>query len=200
MDVTPEMLVELECRFAPVVATSPAVFSPQERIRKDAENAGGDKMASDRNGYADFYAEVLSGLRPARIVEVGVFQGSSLAMWCDLFPDAEVVGLDLDFVRYGRNLPFLRDAGAFARCAPRLVEWDAYSEAAPDVGGPVDLFVDDGPHTEPAIRNALRLFGPVMSAGGVYVVEDYAGAGRLLSEAFPDGRVVSSGRIAAARL
>lgn len=157
-------------------------------------------MGSDRNGYASFYADVLNGLSPKRIVELGVFQGASLALWCELFPDADVIGLDLDFVRFGDNVPFLLDAGAFLGSTPRLVVWDAYSELLPDVSGPIDLFVDDGPHTEPAIRNALRLFGPLMAAGGVYVVEDYDGGGRLLTEAFPDAQVVSSGRIAAARM
>jgi hypothetical protein len=197
--VTAADLVALERKFAPAVGTAPAVFSPDERLRTDLDNFGGDKMAEDRNGYADAYAQVLSGLTPATVVELGVFQGVSLAMWSDLFPDARVVGLDLDFVRFDAHLPTLQGRGGFPGRMPVLLEFDAYGTVAPHVG-PVDLFVDDGPHTERAIRNVLSLFGPQMAVGGVYVVEDFHGGDTLLADAFPNARIVSSGRFNAALL
>jgi predicted O-methyltransferase YrrM len=200
VEITTTTLIDLERRYAPTVGQAPAVFSPYERIRTDTGNAGGDKMSPERNGYAQFYADILDGFRPLRVVELGVFQGVSLAVWSDLFPDAEVIGLDLDFDRFYGNLPFLRQAGAFSRSDPRLVVWDAYSEESPDLPRPIDLFVDDGPHTLPAIKNALSRFGPLMADGGVYVVEDFDGANELLRASFPDATVVSSGRVAAARM
>lgn len=197
--ISAPQLVELERKFAPMPGDAPAVFSPLERIRRDPRNAGGDKMATDRNGYADAYAQVLSGLDPQLVVELGVFQGVSLAMWCDLFPDAHVVGLDLDFDRFEAHLPFLVEQGAFSVCSPSLIKFDAYSDLAPNLDM-VDLFVDDGPHTEPAIRNALGLFGPLMSPDGVYVVEDFEGGDRLLAKAFPQARIICAGRLNAALL
>ena len=192
-------LVDLERRYAPSVGRLPGLFSPVEIERLGDGNAGGDKMGPDRNGYADVYAEVLSGLSPSTVVELGVFQGVSLAMWCDLFPDAHVVGLDLDFGRFDEHLPFLTNQGAFSLSNPSLVKFDAYSDRPPTVDM-IDLFVDDGPHTETAIRNAISLFGPLMSPDGVYVVEDFDGGDRLLAEAFPQARIVSAGRLNAALL
>jgi hypothetical protein len=199
MAVTGRELVELELRYAPVRGAAPSVFSPSERIRTDAENGGGDKMGPDRNGYADVYASLLDGLTPQVVVELGVFQGVSMAMWCDLFPAARVVGLDLDFDRFYAHLSRLEGFGAFGSNRPDLIRFDAYGTAALDLA-PIGLFVDDGPHTEPAIVNVLRLFGPQMAAGGLYVVEDFAGADVLLADQFPGATIVTAGRLAAARL
>jgi len=197
--ITVERLRDLELRFAPTVGSAPAVFSAHETIRTDTHNAGGDKMASDRNGYADFYSQVLEGIDPRLVVELGVFQGVSLAIWCDLFPGAHVVGLDLDFDRFDAHRQFLRERGAFETNIPSLIRLDAYGDATPNLHM-IDLFVDDGPHTEPAIRNCLSLFGPLMAPGGIYVVEDFDGGDRLLSEMFPQARLIRAGRINAACL
>lgn len=200
--ITPQSLVDLERRFAPTVGAAPAVFSVNERTRTDRMNAGGDKMAADRNNYAPAYAALLDGLQPSVVVELGVFQGVSMAMWCDLFPDAHVIGLDLDFDRFEANWPALVGQGAFARSSPDLRTFDAYQPRLgnlSDVSG-IDLFVDDGPHTADAIRNVLRLVGPLMADGGVYVVEDFRGAADLLAREFPDAEIVGAGMLAAARL
>jgi predicted O-methyltransferase YrrM len=202
MDVTPELLVELERRYAPHVGTLPGVFSRWEVERLGDGNGGGDKMAADRNNYAAAYATVLADLNPTVVVELGVFQGVSMAMWCELFPEATVVGLDLDFERYSENLPNLRDRGAFRVNSPVLHEWDAYGddvEYVRDLGG-LDLFVDDGPHTKDAIENVVRMVGPLMNPGGVYVIEDYPAGDGILSTAFPDAHIIRAGRLNAARL
>lgn len=200
--ITAEMLVQLERKYAPRVGSAPAVFSPHERTRTDAHNAGGDKMAADRNGYAEVYARLLGRMEPQRIVELGVFQGASMALWCELFPDAEVVGLDLSLDRYHANVAALKGRGAFTVNSPLLHEWDAYSDDAEflrDLGA-IDVFVDDGPHTRDAIKNVLGLVGPLMADGGVYVIEDFPGGGDLLHDVFPDAEVIYAGRLNAARL
>jgi hypothetical protein len=200
--ITAELLVALERKFAPAVGNAPAVFSSLERTRTDTVNAGGDKMAADRNGYADVYASLLDGLHPTVVVELGVFQGVSMAMWCDLFPKAAVIGLDLEFDRFDACRPSLVERGAFASNVPTLLKFDAYlsnTEVLAVLPG-IDLFVDDGAHTRDAIRNVIGLVGPLMNRGGVYVVEDFDDGGELLAEAFPDADIVYAGRLNAARL
>lgn len=202
MTITAHRLIELEERFAPTIGAAPSVFSPHERTRTDPMNAGGDKMGPDRNGYADTYARLLDGMEPQRLVELGVFQGASMALWCDLFPEAEVVGLDLSLDRYHANVTELKGRGAFTVNSPLLHEWDAYSDDAEFLRdfGAIDVFVDDGPHTLDAIENVLRLVGPLMADGGVYVIEDFPGGGDLLRAVFPDAQVIYAGRLNAARL
>jgi hypothetical protein len=84
--VNGELLAELEGRYSPVKGKLPAVRSPLERWRSNRWNEGGDKMSADRHGYADDYARLLARWDTPTLVEVGVFQGASLAIWCDLFP------------------------------------------------------------------------------------------------------------------
>ena len=56
-----------------------------------AEKYGTDKL---QHGYIPFYVKNLPE-KPKRILEIGVKEGRSLAMWAEYFPDAEIRGLDL---------------------------------------------------------------------------------------------------------
>lgn len=54
---------------------------------------GSDKSSLGHN-YCGFYEKHLPK-NPKRILEIGVKEGASLAMWAEFFPDAEIHGLDL---------------------------------------------------------------------------------------------------------
>ena len=197
--VTAQQLIELEARFAPQIEKGPSAFSPLERERTCAHNLGGDKMAGDRNGYADFYAWLANKVQPETLVELGVFRGSSLAVWDAVWPGIRLLGLDLELGRYEQNLPALLDRGAFPDGLPEVRTFDAYKpETVPIVEtlGHVDVFVDDGPHTLSAIQTCLTAVGPLVRQA--YVVEDYAGTKALLERQFPGWEVREQGRIAAA--
>lgn len=56
-----------------------------------AAKYGTDKL---EHGYIPFYEQHLPK-EPKRILEIGVKEGRSLAMWAEYFPNAEVYGLDL---------------------------------------------------------------------------------------------------------
>lgn len=56
-----------------------------------AAKYGTDKL---EHGYIPFYEKHLPK-DPKRILEIGVKEGKSLAMWAEFFPNAEVHGLDL---------------------------------------------------------------------------------------------------------
>jgi predicted O-methyltransferase YrrM len=185
--VDAERLIALEAQFAPEVTKGRHVFSQLDRDPHAPWELGGDKMASDRNNYAAAYADLLKNRTPNVIMELGVFRGESMALWCELFPDATVVGVDLDLTRYHEHYSVLKERGAFARNEPVLVEWDAFSDDASvlEPFGPVDLFVDDGPHTDAAIRNVARLVKPLMAPGSAYVVEDFLRGDRILMDTFP---------------
>jgi cephalosporin hydroxylase len=185
--VNGELLAELEGRYSPVKGKLPAVRSPLERWRSNRWNEGGDKMSADRHGYADDYARLLARWDTPTLVEVGVFQGASLAIWCDLFPQGRVVGLDVDLSRYWQHRPELKAAGAFALSDPVVVDgWDAY---APNVtalaqaldGRTIDVLVDDGPHTDVAVLSVYDAVAPLLSPSFTYIVEDMPNGADLLA-------------------
>jgi hypothetical protein len=197
-----ERLIELERKFAPEIERGKAVFSPLDPNPHAPWELGGDKMGPDRHGYADLYAEVLDGFVPTTIVELGVFQGASLALWAAMFPDAHLIGLDLDFERYEARRDALQAAGAFPKGQPTLVTFDAYGPSEPLVKAlgrrRIGLFVDDGPHTPDAIERVAGMVGPLMAKRAVYVIEDYPRGGDVLRKHFPDWQVRSSGEWSAA--
>ena len=197
--MNPDLLTELELRYAPEKGKLPAVKSPLEQWRKNKWNEGGDKMSPGRHGYAADYARLLSRWQSPTIVEVGVFQGVSLAVWCDLFPNGRVVGLDFDLSRYWRHRPILKAAGAFGMCEPVTVGmWDAYAPDVPSLtaalaGRTIDVVVDDGPHTDVAVSRVLDVMLPLLSPQFTYIVEDMANGEELLRTRIPTGRSGQSG-------
>lgn len=189
-------LIELERKYAPEIQQGKGVFSPHGAKDHAPWNLGGDKMGSDRNNYAPAYAEILDGLDPDVIVELGVFKGASMALWCDLYPEARVIGLDIDPSRFCEDE--LRAAGAFEDNFPVIIQFDAYMDPAEvllDYTGGVDLFVDDGPHRADAISRAVTEFGPLMNPGGRFVVEDFPAAAPLMAAQWPDAEIRSWGSI-----
>jgi hypothetical protein len=197
--VNGDLLRTLEGKYSPQKGKLPAVRSPRDKWRSNRWNEGGDKMSADRHGYADDYARLLTRWTAPTIVEVGVFQGASLAIWCDVFPDGHVIGLDLDLQRFWDHRPTLRDAGAFARSEPVVVGmWDAYQ---PDMhslraalgGRTIDVLVDDGPHTDVSVQTVMAAVAPLMSPQFTYIVEDMPNGAALLAAQYPEGVAGQSG-------
>lgn len=195
-----ERLIDLERQFAPAIEKGPGVFSKHDRNGHAPWNLGGDKMAADRNGYGQFYADIFETVTPTSIVELGVFRGVSLAVWRAMWPDIPVLGLDLDLNRYREHEPTLRGRGAFDGKPVHAAIWDAYE---PDlhviravVGDEIGVFVDDGPHTADAIRIVAEQVGPMVSQA--YVLEDFPGGEGILREMFDGWEIRHAGRISAA--
>lgn len=104
--------------------------------------------------------------RPVRMLEIGVSKGGSLALWRRYFgPDAIIFGIDIDpkcakfngidgQVRIGSQ-----DDPKFLRS---VVE---------EMGG-VDIVLDDGSHFAKHMDASLDVLFPMLSVGGIYVLED----------------------------
>lgn len=127
--------------------------------REIAREMGNDKFTDTyAHRYFDFYEHEFRGFRPARIVEIGVQGGKSLRLWKRLFPEAEVVGVDID--------PSVRVEGF------SVVHVDQAERGAFDWLDWADLVIDDGGHT---MRQQVRTFDavwPKVRPGGAYVIED----------------------------
>lgn len=67
-------------------------------LQELASKYGTDKI---EHGYISFYEKHLPK-DPKRILEIGVKEGRSLAMWHKYFPDADIYGLDL-FAEYSHE-------------------------------------------------------------------------------------------------
>jgi hypothetical protein len=183
----------LERRFAPDMVTARREVSRLDVGKHFPTNRGGDKMHPKGNNYGPAFAELLQGMQPETVVELGVLTGASLAMWCELYPEAQVVGLDVDLSRV--EWDDLVSRGAFKLNRPLMFEWDAFApEPIPEVSG-IDVFIDDGPHKVEAIRRVAEFVKPLMNPGGRYIVEDVPEAFEVLQQVWPDNQVKRWGRL-----
>jgi hypothetical protein len=119
------------------------------------------------HNYLVYYDRLLSPFRERQflMIEIGVFRGSSLKMWGEFFPNAKIVGVDIEpsarqfevdnkFVRIG-------DASKleFVHC---LIG---------EFGRPL-IVLDDGSHIWDQQIRSLQYFFPLLLPGGVFIEED----------------------------
>lgn len=104
--------------------------------------------------------------RPVRLLEIGVAQGGSLALWRRwLGPEAVIFGIDIRPKcaafdgQAGRVRIGSQDDPAFLA---RVVE---------EMGG-LDVVIDDGSHRMEHIRASLEALFPRLAEGGIYLIED----------------------------
>ena len=150
----------------------------KHEIERDSRDRGGDKASSGQDYLSD-YDEILGGLRnkELKFLEVGVFQGKSLAVWTTYFTKASVWGIDVDLSRFESKLPELKRAGSFGEgtCPLTTRVVDSTSKTSVENASlPVfDVILDDGLHTGRAQADTFRnLFEKHLAPGGVYIVED----------------------------
>jgi len=101
-----------------------------------------------------------------KFLEIGVSKGGSLAIWRTYFgPDATIFGIDIDPAcmdsngEHGQVRIGSQDDAKFLKSVVK------------EMGG-VDIVLDDGSHFSKDIRASLEVLFPLLSDGGIYMVED----------------------------
>lgn len=127
----------------------------------------GTDKASSHHDYLRVYERFFQPLRgrPLTLLEIGVLGGASLRTWEAYFPDARIIGADIDLLarrhRRGRVEVEIMDQANLddlVRVASRH--------------GPFDIVIDDGSHLWDDQILTLKTLFPYLKSGGVYAVED----------------------------
>ena len=205
---SPQWLVAAEQIFGGLVSgVRRNVVSPLDPRSREAiargGMTGGDRM--HHHGYGPVYSRFLepfvaNRLEKFTIVEAGILKGTGLALWSALFPNADIVGLDIDLEHCRANLPELKARGAFLRAEPELHLFDQFKDGEPEIvdvlaGRKVDIMIDDGFHSLETIMNTARAVKKSLAQRFVYFVEDNAHVQPALQHEFPDCLVVSAGQL-----
>lgn len=122
--------------------------------------------------YFPVYQAIFGPVRlsPLRILEIGIWQGSSLKLWRKYFehPQTVVVGIDVlpECKRFDSP-----DDGVHIRIGSQA---DAeFLKKVVEEFGPFDLIIDDGSHhSSHIIESFNHLFGDGLKDSGIYFVED----------------------------
>lgn len=102
-----------------------------------------DKNRTDkgpwRHGYHKCYADVFRDFIPTKMLEIGVFEGRSLAAWKELFPEASIHGLD----NFSRDVSIVDAAKDMT-----IIRGDSRDKAFVKNTMPTDydVIIDDGDH------------------------------------------------------
>ena len=123
--------------------------------------------ASNVHDYLNLYERRLSHLRTERfvLIEIGVLKGASTRTWAKFFPDARVVGLDIDpdcKQHEGGNIAIrIGDAGD-----PGFL-----FSVVEEFGRPT-VVIDDASHRWDHQILSLQTFFPLIRPGGYFIMED----------------------------
>jgi hypothetical protein len=147
--------------------STPISPSPLPTLDELAVHHGTDKRVGI-HAYTKWYEALFSPLRhrPINFLEIGVQGGGSIKMWADYFPNARIVGIDID--------------PRCAQFATKRVQIITGSQDNPEIAkylageyaGGFDVIIDDGSHVSEHQIKSLELFFPLVRPGGAYVVED----------------------------
>jgi len=162
---------------------------------------GGDRML--HHGYAKLYAKYLQefvGRSNLVVVEIGILKGTGLATWCDLFPNARIIGLDIDLDNATGNMANLEMRGAFRHNKPELYEFDQFQDNTLLLGSllhgqKVDICIDDGLHWKETILATLRSVIPHLADQWIYFIEDNSEISADLKHLFPQYFRASDGEM-----
>jgi hypothetical protein len=131
-----------------------------------------DNSRTDKNtnhSYLPVYDKLFESKRHTanHILEIGIAQGGSIKLWRDYFPDALIHAADIyPQSELPVDLSKLPDVICYTNT-------DAYS---PDflqrMYMPLDIVIDDGPHTFQSQEAAIKAYVPRLAKDGILVIED----------------------------
>lgn len=112
--------------------------------------------------YCDFYEKNLPDRSfKGRLLEIGVMDGGSIAMWSEYYPNAEIVGLDII------------DKSHLSYPNATLLLMDATDKKELATLGKFDIIIDDGSHfTSHQQASFEQLYYSQLKKGGIYIMED----------------------------
>jgi len=122
------------------------------------------------HGYMRWYGRHFDPIRHQvqRVLEIGVQTDRSIKMWEEYFPNAEIIGLDIDpackAYSGGRRTVVIGDQSD-----------ESFMDSLGRTFGPFDVVIDDGSHIPDHILLGFQKLFPYLTENALYVMEDIGG-------------------------
>ena len=123
------------------------------------------------HSFTEFYDDILKDKRNEQlnILEIGIWNGSSINMWSEYFPNANVYGIDIDINR--SNGKIINNNAQVFLCDGTNEE--QINDFLNKIGNPkFDIIVDDGSHLNEHQIKSLLIFMNYLKDNGIYILED----------------------------
>ena len=146
------------------------------------------------HNYSDKYSQYLEPLRHSKktihLLEVGILNGTGLAVWDEYFDSKKIYGFDYDLGNFEQNKSKLLELGAFKKELPTLKFFDQFadnSRTLEEVIGSqkLDVVIDDAYHSDESIINTFDELQEYLSESFVYFIEDNSTAWKKLQIKYP---------------
>lgn len=129
--------------------------------------------------YRAFFARH-PGCRPSRLLELGIYDGGSIAFWHEVLGPDKLVAVDImdqSDSPYFRGYLESRGLTGQVRTYWRTDQADKKrlrSLVAEEFGGQLDMVIDDASHLYGPTRASFEALFPLCVPGGLYIIEDWA--------------------------
>ncbi len=120
--------------------------------------------------------------RPANIMELGIWDGGSMALWFELFQPEKLVAFDIQYwedsayLQHYRKTRGLEDRLKTYWTINQLDQAAVRKIVADEFSTPLDLVMDDASHLYSPTLATFEVLFPLVRPGGYYVIEDWAWA------------------------
>jgi hypothetical protein len=113
--------------------------------------------------YNNYFERFLN--RPINILEIGIFEGRSLLMLKEFFPESSIYSIDINPQSVALNLG--------NNIHTYLCSQDDFSNLQKIFNNKkFDIIIEDGSHMTSHQQTSLGFFFPYLNSGGIYVCED----------------------------
>lgn len=135
-----------------------------------------DNTKTDKNtvhSYLELYETLLNKKKNTakNVLEVGIYNGGSIKLWYDYFPNATVHALDIrdintvyDVLKNNNRIKLYTSTNAY--------DESKFKENFLDKNIKCDFMLDDGPHTLNSMIDFIRLYSQIITDDGILIIED----------------------------
>jgi cephalosporin hydroxylase len=128
--------------------------------------------------YLRVYEDLASNFSPRSILELGIFQGGSYVFLDKLFEPRRMSAVEIGSEPVAPLLHYLsRTENRFVHFGTSQCDGEKLRQIVLDeLADELDLVVDDASHTYEETKASFEFLFPLLSPGGVYVIEDWSWA------------------------
>lgn len=128
--------------------------------------------------YLRVYEELAAGFSPRSILELGIFQGGSYVFLDKLFKPSRMSAVEIGSNPVAPLLDYLsRTENRFAHFGTSQCDGEKLRQIVlGELADELDLVVDDASHTYEETKASFEFLFPLLSPGGIYVIEDWSWA------------------------